>query len=347
MQKTNFGELPDGRVVEAWTLQGSRGASLEFLSYGGIVRSLHVPDRAGQLGDVVLGFDRLEPYLARHPYFGAITGRIAGRIPGGRLTVGGRTHELVLNDGPNHLHGGLNGLDRRLWHVESVTRPDGADCARLTYLSPDGEEGYPGRAFFSLTYALTHNNVFEIESEVAVDRETPVSITHHGYFNLAGEGSGVIFDHEVAIFCDRTIAVDDSMTPLGRAEAVSGRATDFNTPRRLGDAIPELFRQHGDCYAVQGGEGVRRVARVVDPSSGRSLEVSTDEHCLQFYTGVHLDGTQPGKSGRSYEKFAGLCLECHGYPAAVEFPEFGDIMVRPGTPQRHTTRYAFSTTQSP
>ncbi len=345
MKKRPFGELPGGEIVDAFTLTGTGGASLELLNYGGIVRSIKMPDRDGQLADVVLGFDHLEPYLAGHPYFGAIVGRVAGRIPSGRFTLEGKTYELAKNDGPNHLHGGLRGLDKRVWNAAPHERADGADSIRLTYLSPDGEEGYPGTIFFCLNYTLTQDNVFIIESEVTSDRVTPVSLTHHGYFNLAGEGGGSIFGHELTIFSSRTFLVDERMTPLGRTEEVAGSERDFLSPRLLRDAIPLLFEEHGDCYLLPGGKELYPAARLTDPASGRNLAVSTNERCLQIYTAAKLDCPSAGKSGRPYLPFAGLCLECEGYPAGVDFPEFGSILVAPGEPQRRTTRYAFSTDQ--
>jgi aldose 1-epimerase len=343
MQKLPFGKLPTGEIVDSFTLAGAAGASLEFLTYGGIVRSLNLPDRDGRLADVVLGFDTLEPYLAGHPYFGAIAGRVAGRIPGGRFTLEGKTYQLVKNNDPNHLHGGLRGLDKRVWQAQPNERADGADSVRLTYVSPDGEEGYPGTVDFSVTYTFTQDNIFIIESEVTSDRTTPVSLTHHSYFNLAGERSGDIFDHELTIFSDRTFLVDEFMTPLGRTEAVAGSARDFSSPRRLGDAIPHLFQKHGDCYALPGGRDLYLAARLSAPASGRTLAVLTNEHCFQIYSGAYLDCPSLGKSGRPYLPFAGFCLECEGYPAGVDFPEFGSILVSPGHPRRQATHYAFST----
>lgn len=344
MNRRVFGTMPGGAAVEAFCLQGGGGASLEFMTYGGIVLSIRMPDRDGRIADVALGFDNLEAYLAGHPHFGAITGRVAGRIPGARFTLEGETFHLVKNDGPNHLHGGLCGLDKRIWSAEPISRSDGADSVRLTYRSPDGEEGYPGHVFFCVDYTLTQDNVFIIESEVTADRVTPVSLTHHTYFQLAGEGSGEIFDHELTVNSDTVLLVDALLTPLGRAQPVAGTAADFSSPRRLGDAIPGLLERHGDCYVLPGGEGLHPAARVVDPTSGRVLTVATNERCLQLYTGAFIDGAQVGKSGQPYRPFGGLCLECEGYPAGMDFPEFGEILVRPGTPQRRATHYAFSTT---
>ena len=347
MESRPFGKLPTGESVEAFTLAGSGGASVGFITYGGIVTSVKMPDRGGRLADVVLGFDRLEPYLAGHPHFGAITGRVAGRIPGGRFTLEEKTYELVRNDGSNHLHGGLRGLDKRIWNAESVARADGADSIRLTYESPDGEEGYPGTVDFSVTYTLTRDNVFLIESEAIADRLTPVSLTHHSYFNLAGEGSGDIFGHELEVSADRAFLVDECMTPLGRTEPISGTGRDFSSPRRLGEAIPYLFEGHGDCYPLPGGDALYPAARVWDPASGRALAVSTNEFCLQVYTASKLDCPHARKSGRPYRPFAGICLECHGYPAGVGYPEFGSILVEPGRPQRRVTHYAFSNAGKP
>lgn len=335
--------MPGGEPVEAFTLLGGAGASLEVITYGGIVRSLNVPDRTGRLADVVLGFDSLEPYLRGHPFFGAITGRVAGRIPNGILTIEGKTYELVKNESPNHLHGGIVGLDKRNWRAEPNQHEDGSDSLRLAYFSPDGEEGYPGNVELSVTYTLTRDNIFIVESEATSDRATPVSLTHHSYFNLAGEGGGDIFGHELTLFADEVFLVDDRMTPLGRTRDVSGHTGDFRVSRRLGGVIPDLFENHGDCYRLPGAGEQFLAARLLDPASGRTLTVSTDEDCLQLYTAAKLECPWAGKSQRPYNRFEGVCLECQGYPAAVQFPEFGSILVTPGQPRRRTTHYAFST----
>lgn len=343
MRTRHFGKLPSGEPVEAFTLEGGHGVSVDFITYGGIVTSIKMPDRNGRVADVVLGFDCLEHYLTGHPFFGAITGRVAGRIPGGQFTVEGKTYELAKNDGPNHLHGGLRGLDKRVWKAESVERADGADSVSLFYRSPDGEEGYPGTVDFRVTYALTAVNVFVIESEVLADRTTPVSLTNHSYFNLGGEGSGDIFDHELAVFSDRVFEVDGILTPLGRLRQVSGGPQYLPSPRRMGDVVPAWFEEHGDCYALPGGDSLYHAASVIHPASGRRMDVSTNEYCLQIYTAAKLDCPTPGKSGRPFGRFAGLCLECEGYPGGVKWPEFGNILVQPGCPQRRLTHYAFST----
>jgi aldose 1-epimerase len=341
-----FGALPDGRIVLSWRLQNSSGASLEVIDYGGIVTHLRVPDREGKLADVVLGFDTLEPYLAGHPYFGVIAGRVAGRITGGRFEIDGREYALALNDPPNHLHGGVVGFDKKLWTAEPVSRADGADSVRLLLESPDGDEGYPGNVKAAVTFTLTASNEFIFETEVSSDRSTPASLTHHSYFNLAGEGTGPVTDHELRIFADTFAPTDAAMTLLGRHESVV-QGGDFREPRRIGEVLPNVLGAHGDLYFVDRPDGdhttLLPAARVREPRSGRVMGVLTTEDCVQFYSGVALDGSLVGKSGKGYTKHGGFCLECEGYPDGANVPGLGDIIVHPGKPRRHTTIYAFST----
>jgi aldose 1-epimerase len=323
--------------------------SLEVLTYGGIVTRLLVPDRNGRLGDVVLGFDSLEPYLQRHPYFGAITGRVAGRIAGSRISIGDETFVLSANEGRNHLHGGFNGLDRRVWKATLVHREDGGPSLRLTYRSPDGEEGYPGNVDLAVTYSLTPDNVFVIETEAQSDRPTPISLTHHSYFNLAGEGSGPVTDHELQIPAGEIFPTDKAMLLRRKTVPVFGEGGDFTCPLRIGDVLPHLYQLHGDLYRLRDRaltDGPSPAARLFSPASGRVLTVSTTETCLQVYSGASLDGSLRGKTGARYEKHAGLCLECEGFPEAVRYPEVDDILVTPERPQRRETRYAFSVAET-
>jgi aldose 1-epimerase len=344
MTRRPFGELPSGEAVEAFTLANASGVSAEILTYGCIVRSLRVPDREGRLSDVVLGFERLQAYVEDRAYHGAIVGRIAGRVGGGLLVVEGKEHRLPLNDGLNHLHGGRRGLDRRVWSALPPVALAEAPSLRLTYLSPDGEQGYPGQVRLTVTYALTNENALVVETEATADRPTPVSLTQHSYFNLAGEGSGTVLDHEVSINADAYVPAGPSMAPSDRRERVDGTAADLRTPRRLRDVVPALAGAHGELYVLRasGATAPPPVAIVADPASGRVLRVSTSEACLQFYTGAGLNGKHPGKSGAPYGPHAGLCLECEGYPHAGRTEAFGDILVRPGQPQRRRTVYAFS-----
>lgn len=349
MQRRTFGHLPNGQTVELHSLTNAAGAVVEVLTYGAIIRSVRVPDRAGALADVVLGFNDLASYLAPHPYIGAIVGRIAGRVTGGRLVVDGRTYPLVQNNGRNHLHGGLVGLDKRVWSAIPVTRADGADSLRLSYFSPDGEEGYPGNLHIAVTYTLTAESALVVETEATSDQVTPLALAQHSYFNLAGEGRGPATGHQVEIRADRFVpAADDAFTLSGRAESVAGSGNDFNRPRELGPSLAGLFRNHGVIYLLRAAGAPGPItptfaARLVDPTSGRVLEVATTEPCLQFYTGMALNGALIGKSGHAYGPYAGVCFECQGYPDGTSHPEFGDILVRPDRPQHRTTVYAFKT----
>jgi len=340
----SFGWLPTGELVTAYTLTGEGGLSLQAMNYGGIVTHLRAPDREGRLDDIVLGFDRLEDYLAGHPYFGAIVGRVAGRITGARFMLEGRTYNLARNNGPNHVHGGLVGFDKRLWAAQSVTRPDGAPSLRLVYRSPDGEEGYPGAIDVTVTYTVTADNAFIIETEAIADRATPFSLTHHSYFNLAGESTGSIEDHELQIHADETVAVDENLTLLGKRVPVAGQPNDFRRSRRLGDTLPSLYQQHGDLYLIRKKEPsvLVPVARLTEPRTGRALDVGTTESCLQLYTASAFDGSVIGKSGKPYRAHAALCLECQGYPDGANNPAFDNILLQPGQPIRHTTAYSFS-----
>lgn len=342
-----FGQLPNGQTVHAWTLANSRGASLQVITYGGIVTHLHVPDRAGQIADIVLGFDTLAGYLAGHPYFGCTAGRVAGRITGGKFTLEGKTYALAVNNAPNHLHGGVVGFDKRIWTATPVSRPDGAPSVRLTLDSADGDEGYPGHVRAAVTYTLTERNEFIFETEVTSDRATPASLTHHSYFNLAGENAGPVTIHELELAASHYAPTDSAMTLLGKRAAVEGTGADFRRARKLGDALPHILAAHGDLYfvdrATNDATQLVRAARAVEPTSGRVLEVFTTEDCIQFYSGVGLDGSLRGKTGAPYRSHAGFCLECEGYPDGANVPALGDIIVRPNQPRRHTTVYAFST----
>jgi aldose 1-epimerase len=340
--------LPSGAAVEAWTLKGAGNLVAEIITYGATVTRLLAADRNGRRADVVLGFNDLESYRANRAYMGAIAGRVAGRISGGRFSLDGRTYELARNDSPNHLHGGVAGFDKKVWAATPASREDGAPSLRLTYHSGDGEEGYPGAVTVAVTYTITDGDVFLVETEASADRATPVNLTQHSYFNLAGECAGSVRDHELQIYSSHFALTDECMTLTGDEEPVTGRSNDFRRPRNLGEALPELFQKHGDLYRLRDGSNhsgaAERVpaARVVHPPTGRVLEVSTTATHLQFYGGDHLDGSLIGKSGVAYERNAGLCLECEGYPDGVNRPELGDIIVRPGTIQRESTAYAFS-----
>jgi aldose 1-epimerase len=358
-----FGTLSTGETVEAWTISGSGGLAAEILAYGGIVRTLLAPGRDGRLDDMVLGFDELESYLTDRAYFGAVIGRIAGRVSEGRSFVDGKCYPLARNEGSNHLHGGFEGFHRKLWKATPLAQsrnPEFRDLEprdgelrdrpslRLEYFSPDGEEGYPGSVNVAVTYTITPENVLEIRSEATSDRPTPLSLTFHSYFNLAGAASGSIGDHELQIHADEFVAVDEKMTLLDDLRCVNN-GNDFRRTRRMEDAIPELFRNHGDLYRIRktaeeaSSSGPVHAAQLSHRPSGRVMDVSTTATYLQLYTGVGLDGSVKGKQGIRYERHAGLCLECEGYPNGASKPAMGDILLHPGQVQREITRFAFRT----
>ncbi len=348
MNPRPFGTLPSGEAVEAYTLANGAGASAKVLTFGGIISSLRVPDRHGRIADVVLGLNDLGAYAAGRAYLGAVIGRIAGRVTGGRVRVEGQGYSLACNDRTNHLHGGLLGLDRRVWKAQPLSSPDGDSSLLLSYRSPDGEEGYPGNVDIRVTYTLTAGSSLIVETEATADRVTPLSLAQHSYFNLAGEGSGDVSGHDFQILADDYVPAGDDLTLTDVREHVAGRGPDFRLPRRLKDALPALSGAHGDCYLLREPgapqpQAPTLAARVTESRTGRVLEVFTDESCLQFYTGVALDGTLVGKSGRPYASLAGFCMECQGYPNATSVGTFGDILIRPGGAHRRRTVYAFST----
>ena len=342
IQQRAFGKIPAGERIDEYTLTNTNGLVLKVITYGGIVTQLHIPDKNGRMDDVVLGFDNLEQYLAGHPYFGCITGRVAGRLTHGNFSLDGKSYSLAVNNPPNHLHGGSVGFDKRVWRAEIIS--DGKERLRLSYLSPADEEGYPGNVQASVTYSLTDANEFVTEYEAIADQATPLNLTNHSYFNLAGEGSGRIDDHILQIFADDFVPADETMTLLDRRESVAGHANDFTRAKSIGEALPGLWKNHGDVYFIRRENSeLARVAKLFDPHSGRVMEISSTEPCLQLYTGVSLDGTLTGKSGRSYGQHTALCLECENYPNGVNAPQLGNIVLRPGVTYRQTTVHKFST----
>jgi aldose 1-epimerase len=347
VKRESFGSLPDGREVELFTLTNKGGLVARVMTHGAILTELHVPDRDGRFADVVLGFDDLERYLEGHPYFGATTGRVANRIASGKFTLDGKEYTLAINNPPNHLHGGAAGLDARLWKAEDVTAAEGP-AVKFTYRSPDGEEGYPGNLDIAVTYTLTDAGELRIDYLATTDRATPVNLTHHSYFNLAGAGAGTVLDHELTIAASRYTPVDATGIPTGAILAVAGTPMDFTRPVAIGVRIGELAGNPGGYdhnYVLDRGEGAPalvRAARVVEPRSGRVLELSTTEPGLQLYTGNYLDGKLLGKGGKLYRKHYGLCLEAQHFPDSVNHPNFPSIILRPGETYRQTTVHRFS-----
>jgi len=340
-----FGRLLDGSPVEAWSLSGAGGLTLEALTYGGIVTKLLVPEKNGNDVDVVLGFSNFESYLQGHPYFGSIVGRVAGRITGANFPLDGRSFQLSPNEPPNHLHGGHRGFDKQLWKATPIIGADGSPSLRLHYRSCDGEEGYPGNVNVSVTYTVTNDNVFLIKTSATTDQATPFSLTHHSYFNLAGEGAGSIEDHTLQVLADEFLGMNADFTLSDHFEPVTGTPNDLRVATPLAARLPQLASGHGALYPVHkpaiAGQPVK-IAELTHPASGRVLTCSTTETHLQLYTASEFDGSITGKSGKPYGKYAGVCMECEGYPNGALRPDLGDIILRPDTPQHQTTAYAFS-----
>jgi len=350
VRKEVFGRTPDGEIVELYTLTNTKGMEVKLTNYGGIVVSLRVPDRQGRFDDVVLGFDRLEDYLKGHPYFGAIIGRYANRIAGGRFVLNGVSYQLTLNEVQNHLHGGRKGCDKVVWRAGPGRLRQGVGV-RLNYMSRDGEEGYPGNLSVTVTYLLTEENELRIEYTAMTDRDTIVNLTHHSYFNLAGQGRRDILDHLLQINAHYFTPIDANLIPTGEIRFVRGTPFDFTRLTPIGARIEEpdeqlrFGRGYDHNWVLDGPSGVLRLAaRVVEPSSGRVLEVWTTEPGLQFYSGNFLDGTITGKEGRVYRHRYGFCLEPQHFPDSPNKPHFPSVVLRKGARYQTTTVYKFSVT---
>jgi aldose 1-epimerase len=347
--RTPFATMPDGTAVDLFTLTNAAGTRIRAISYGGIILSIEVPDRDGRPADIVLGYDSLDGYLEKPEYFGSIIGRYANRIARGRFVLDGTEYRLATNDGPNHLHGGIRGFDKVVWQAEPVESARGAGVV-FTRTSPDGEEGYPGTVSVRVTYTLTDRNELHVEYEATTDKPTPINLTQHSYFNLAGEGSGDILGHRLTLHASRYTPVDATLIPTGEIAPVEGTPFDFRTPAAIGQRIDEPHEQlrrgrgYDHNYAIdRQGDGLVQAARVVEPRSGRTLEVSTTEPGIQFYSGNFLDGTVVGKSGHVYGHRTGFCLETQHFPDSPNQPAFPSTILRPGERYRSHTVYAFGT----
>jgi len=341
--------LADGQAVELFTLTNAHGLEARVISYGGIIVSLRVPDNKGQLGDIVLGHDQLEGYIKQPSYFGCIVGRYGNRIAKGQFTLDGKTYKLATNNGPNHLHGGVRGFDKVLWKAEPFEDKRGVGVL-LSYTSADGEEGYPGKLGASVTYTLSDRDELSFEYYATTDKPTPVNLTQHTYFNLAGDGARDVLDHQLTIEADRYTPVDETLIPLGTLAPVSGTPFDFRKPfaigARINDKDEQLERGKGydhNFVLRRNGTGLERAVRVTEPTTGRVMEVLTTEPGVQFYSGNFLDGTVTGKSGHVYKQRYGLCLETQHFPDSPNQPSFPSTILRPGKEYRSRTVLAFST----
>lgn len=343
-----FGHMPDGAAVEVFTLTNHNGLEIRTVPYGAAIVSIRVPDRDGRLGDVVLGFNSLDGYLTPPPYFGAVVGRYGNRIATGRFTLDGHAYQLATNNGANHLHGGNKGFDKKLWQAEPF-ECDGHTGVTYSYTSVDGEEGYPGTLRARVSYTLTSANELTIDYEATTDKATPVNLTQHSYFNLSGEGSGDILAHELTIDADRYTPVDATQIPTGELAAVDRTPFDFRTPSAIGariDADDAQLRtgkgyDHNWVLNAGGTSAPHHAARLVDPATGRTLDVSTTEPGLQFYSGNFLDGTLIGQSGHAYPARSALCLETQHFPDSPNHPNFPSTILRPGERLQSKTVWTF------
>jgi aldose 1-epimerase len=336
--------------VELYTLTNDSGASVKFLTYGGIITEINVPDRAGHLGNVTLGFKTIGEYEAKSPYFGALVGRHANRIAAGKFSIDGNSYQLNLNSGANTLHGGNKGFDKVVWKVKAL---DGMS-AELTYLSPDGEEGYPGNLSVRVVYTWTDDNELKIAYEATTDKPTIVNLTSHSYFNLAGEGSGSIEGHMLTINADGITAVDGGGIPTGEIMPVANTPFDFRTAMPIGSRIrsshPQMVNgrgyDHNFVVNRSAGSDMTLDAVLHEPTTGRIMTMSSDQPGLQFYTGNFLDGTTYGVSGHQYRQGDGLCLESQHFPDSPNHPAFPSTRLNPGETFKSNTVHKFSTDAS-
>jgi len=349
VKKQPFGKTTDGQEVDLYTLANTNGLEAAITNYGGIVVSLKAPDRNGKLDDVVLGFDTMNGYLKRHPYFGAVVGRYGNRIGQGKFTLNGVQHTLARNNGENHLHGGLKGFDKVVWKARDISDSQ-AQRLELTYLSKDGEEGYPGNLSVTVVYSLNDNNELRIDYSATTDKDTVVNLTNHSYFNLAGQGEGDILGHELTLNADRFTPVDAGLIPTGELRGVEGTPLDFRQPAAIGARINATDEQlkFGRGYdhnfvLASGGGSLALAARVHEPKTGRMLEVLTTEPGVQLYTGNFLDGTIRGKGGKVYNHRYGFCLETQHFPDSPNKPAFPSTVLKAGGRYQTTTVYRFST----
>jgi aldose 1-epimerase len=334
-----YGTLPDGRPVERYDLSIKNGASASVITWGATLISVRVPDRDGRIDEVTLGYDSLGPYLARHPYLGSTVGRVCNRIARGQLTLDGIEYKLATNNPPNHLHGGHDGFDRRLWQAKDITDEVGP-AVRMTHYSRDGDEGYPGNVTARVTFRLLDMDgpVLSMEYDATTDRRTPINLTNHAYWNLGGEGAGDVLDHELAIHAGAYLPVDGTLIPIGEVRPVDGTAMDFHKPVPIGARIDDVPGGYDHCYTLAPSSAP--AATVRSPRSGRVMHVHTTQPGVQLYTANFLAG-EPGRRGPMH-KHAALCLETQHWPDAVNQPAFAPIILEPGQTYRQTTTHRFT-----
>lgn len=348
LKKESFGKLPDGTPVDVYTLTNKNGVEAKITNYGATLTSIKAPDRTGKMDDVVLGYDSIDGYLAKNPHLGAIAGRYANRIANGEFKLDGKTYTLAKNNGPNHLHGGPNGFYKQIWTASDASGKDG-QAVSFKYLSKDGEENYPGNLTAIVTYTLTDKNELKIDYQATTDKDTVLNLTNHAYFNLAGAGSGDVLGHELKINSKETTVVDKTLIPTGKMAPVAGTPFDFSKLTAIGARINDKNEQleigqgydHNFVLAT-GGSLTAQAVEVYEPTTGRVMEVFTDQPGVQLYTANHLDGSIVGKAGKTYNKRGGFCLETQHYPDSPNKPNFPTTTLKPGEKFHSTTIFKFS-----
>ena len=336
-KKQSFGKTPDGKQVDLYVLTNINGIKAEITNFGATLVSLQVPDRDGKVADIVLGFDTLDGYLGEHPYFGSTVGRYANRIGNAEFKLDGKVYKLAANNGENHLHGGIEGFNKKVWRLEDIGVTDDGAMVKMSYISEDGEEGYPGNLACSVTYTLTKNDELKISYEAETDKTTIVNLTNHSYYNLAGQGSGDILGHELMLNADKYTPVDEGLIPTGEIRSVEGTPMDFTEPMAIGSRIEKVEGGYDHNYVQNSGGGTLSLAaKVHEPTSGRVMEIHTDQPGVQFYTGNFLDGSITGKDGKVYKKHYGFCLETQHFPDSPNKPDFPSVVLKPG--QKYTTQ---------
>lgn len=336
----DFGHLSTGESVHEYTLSNDNGMVVKVLDFGGIITQLHVPDRDGRTGDVVLGFDELASYEEMHPYFGAVVGRYAGRIANGQFSIDGNDYSLATNNDPNHLHGGIEGFDKAVWKAEITGVPG---QLKLRHVSPDGDEGYPGTLKVAVVYTLTNDNELHVEYRATTDAPTVLNLTQHSYFNLSGNLEGNILDHSLQVIADSYLELDHESIPTGAEIPVAGTAFDFLKPKRIGERIDDAGGYDHNWILSKGTTSTPAIV-LEEAGSGRRLEVMTNQPGVQVYTANYLDGTFVGKGGEAYGKHSAICLETQHFPDSPNHARFPSTRLAPGDEFRSTTVFRFSAT---
>lgn len=344
LTKEAWGKTADGQAVTRFTLQNTTGTRVQIIDYGATITSVETADKAGKLANITLGFPKLDGYLQRHPYFGSTVGRYGNRIAGGKFKIDGNEYTLAQNNGPNSLHGGVKAFDQKMWKTEEVKTADRVGV-KFTYVSPDGEEGFPGKLTVSVTYSLSNKNELAMEYEATTDKATVVNMTNHAYWNLGGAGSGTILKHELTLTADKYLPIDKTSIPTGELADVKGTVFDFTTAHAIGERIDELkkppheTRGYDHCYVLRGQSGkLELAAKVKDPASGRTMQILTTEPGIQLYCGNFLGG---GEGEAGYKQHEAFCLETQHYPDSPNQPKFPTTLLKPGQTYKTSTVHIF------